>query len=457
MGLFDNVLDALARKLQKRIIGLDQAQAFRDAGRKGESYSVESMVAENLANLACLNFTLPVEGGTARASWLDSVSDAFTRNTVTKAIAQGLLTGDCIVVPSWSGAGMVNTIVDANMFAITGESGGEITSCIYIVDQKKLKSGSRWTLLRSIDLVPYVSEGGEHLSACRYRTFLAKDGVLTDAPLSTFPDWEATNEPEWVVPNVSRLLIGRFRCPTVNPLDPNAAKGVPVCYGASDPIREVHYLTEQMHAEFALSEKAIIADKRIFKKREIKGDNGQTVGFALELPKGRERLFMDVNGGNELGINEWAPSIQLQPYVDALEVQYKRIEKLIGVDAGIISTPNELNYMNVDNVRKSTIHTQAFVNAIRKQAEMMITALVESWDMLANYYGITPVGDYNYSFDWSDDYINTFADMQSAILAGNAIGATDAIDYRAFVLGENPEQARQRVNEIKSQQVAEVL
>ena len=71
MGLFDNVLDALARKLQKRIIGLDQAQAFRDAGRKGESYSVESMVAENLANLACLNFTLPVEGGTARASWLD--------------------------------------------------------------------------------------------------------------------------------------------------------------------------------------------------------------------------------------------------------------------------------------------------------------------------------------------------------------------------------------------------
>ncbi len=44
--------------------------------------------------------------------------------------------------------------------------------------------------------------------------------------------------------------------------------------------------------------------------------------------------------------------------------------------------------------------------------------------------------------------INTFSDQQGAILAGNSIGATDAVDYRMMVMGESPEVARQRVEEI---------
>lgn len=450
MGIFDTVFDSIARRLQKRIQGLPEMQAYRDAGRKGSDYSVESMVSENVANLAFLNFALPVEGGTARAVWLDSVADSFCRTTATKAVSQGLLTGDCLIVPSWNGRNMEHAVVDSERFAILGAQGGEVTNVIYVVDEKKLKSGARWTLLRNIDLVDYVNDNGEVMRACRYRTFMAKDGTLSDEPLTRFLDWADNNEREWLVPGVDRLLLGRFRCPTINPRDPNAAKGVPLCFGASDPIREIHYLTEQMHAEFSLSEKAIIADKRLFQKREIKGSNGETLGYKLELPKGRERLFMDVRGTGDMGVQEWAPSIQLQPYADALEIQYKRVEKAVGLDTGIISTPNDMNYMNVDNVRKSTIHTQAFVNDVRKVSEAMIDNLVYAWNAIGNYYGITPVGDYSYAFGWSDDYINTFADMQAAILAGNAIGATDALDYRQFVLGESPEAARARVDEIQA-------
>ena len=45
MKLFDSVLDALAQRLSKRIQGIEQSQAYRDAGRKGTSFSVESMVS----------------------------------------------------------------------------------------------------------------------------------------------------------------------------------------------------------------------------------------------------------------------------------------------------------------------------------------------------------------------------------------------------------------------------
>lgn len=457
MGLFDTVLDRLAAALGKRIQGYEQHAAYRDSGKKGTDYSVESMVCESLANLMMLEYSMPIEGGSARARMLDEVSDAFVRDTLCNAVAMGFLTGDSITVPSWNGRTMDNVLVDAGSFAILGANGHEVTSMIYVVDEKQIKYGSRYTLLRLIELVPYTAQDGTQTYANRYKTFIAKDGTITDIPLSEFPDWAAANEEEWVIPNVDRLLIGRYRSFTLNPLRPNAQKGTPICFGASAPIREIHYLTQQMHEEFGLSEKAIIADKTLFKKELRRDSEGNVVSQRLVLPKGRERLFMDVGNRGGSGsplIQEWAPTIQLQPYIDALEKQYQEVEKCVGVSSGILSNLNDQSYQNVDNVRKSTIKTQSFVNTARWVCESYLSDMVYAWNAIMNFYGVTPVGDYHVEYKWSDEYINTFSDQQNAILAGEAIGATDAVDYRVFVMGESPEVAKERVAEIKAEKAA---
>lgn len=454
MGLFSMVLDRLAAALGKRIQGYEQHAAYRDSGRKGTDYSVESMVCESLANLMALDFSMPVEGGSQRAVVLDAISDEFTRDTMCNAVSMGFLTGDCITVPSWNGHTMDNVLVDAGSFAILGANGHEVTSMIYVVDEKQIKYGPNYMLLRLVELVPYTAQDGTRTHANRYKTFIAKDGTITDIPLSEFPDWAAANEDEWVIPNVDRLLIGRYRSFTLNPLRPNAQKGTPICFGASAPIREIHYLTQQMHAEFGLSEKAIIADKTLFKKVYQRDSNGKVQNSKLVLPKGRERLFMDVGGRGTSGqplIQEWAPTIQLQPYIDALEKQYQEVEKCVGVSSGILSNVNDQSYQNVDNVRKSTIKTQSFVNTAREVCESYLSDMVYAWNAILNFYGVTPVGDYHVEYKWSDEYINTFSDQQNAILAGEAIGATDAVDYRMFVMGESPEVARERVAEIKAE------
>lgn len=459
MGLFDMVLDRLAAALGKRIQGYEQHAAYRDSGKKGTDYSVESMVCESLANLMMLEYSMPIEGGSARARMLDEVSDAFVRDTLCNAVAMGFLTGDSITVPSWNGRTMDNVLVDAGSFAILGANGHEVTSMIYVVDEKQIKHGARYTLLRLIELVPYTAQDGTQTYANRYKTFIAKDGTITDIPLSEFPDWAAANEEEWVIPNVDRLLIGRYRSFTLNPLRPNAQKGTPICFGASAPIREIHYLTQQMHEEFGLSEKAIIADKTLFKKELRRDSEGNVISQKLVLPKGRERLFMDVGNrggsGNPL-IQEWAPTIQLQPYIDALEKQYQEVEKCVGVSSGILSNLNDQSYQNVDNVRKSTIRTQSFVNTAREVCESYLSDMVYAWNAIMNFYGVTPVGDYHVEYKWSDEYINTFSDQQNAILAGEAIGATDAVDYRVFVMGESPEVAKERVAQIKAEKAAAV-
>lgn len=459
MGLFDMVLDRLAAALGKRVQGYEQHAAYRDSGKKGTDYSVESMVCESLANLMMVEFSMPIEGGSARARMLDEVSDAFVRDTLCNAVSMGFLTGDSITVPSWNGRTIDNVMVDAGSFAILGANGHEVTSMIYVVDEKQIKYGARYTLLRLIELVPYTAQDGTKTYANRYKTFIAKDGTITDIPLSQFPDWAAANEEEWVIPNVDRLLVGRYRSFTLNPLRPNAQKGTPICFGASAPIREIHYLTQQMHAEFGLSEKAIIADKTLFKKELRRDSEGNVVSQKLVLPKGRERLFMDVGNRGGSGsplIQEWAPTIQLQPYTDALEKQYQEVEKCVGVSSGILSNLNDQSYQNVDNVRKSTIKTQSFVNTAREVCESYLSDMVYAWNAILNFYGVTPVGDYHVEYKWSDEYINTFSDQQNAILAGEAIGATDAVDYRVFVMGESPEVAKERVAQIKAEKAAAV-
>lgn len=452
MGLINSLLDSIARSLGRRIQGMEQSQAYRDSGRKGEEFSVESMVSESLANLMTMQFTMPVVGSSDRAVALDRVSTDFVRDSFTNVCSMAFLTGDCITVPAWNGRSMYNSIVTAENFAILGANGSEITACIYIVDEKKERNGAKWTLLRLIELVPYTAYDGSQTFANRYRTYVAKNGVIQDDnAFKQFPDWAAYGEQaEWIIPNVDRLLIGRYRSFTLNPQNPNAQKGTPICYGASKPIQEIHYLIDKMHAEFALSEKAVFADRSLFVKDYQRDADGAIVNARLKLPEGRERLFMTMQGTGSDGslLNEWAPTIQLQPYIDALEKQYQEVEKCVGISSGVLSNLNEQAYQNVDNVRKATVKTQSFIETGRKVAESYLDDMVYSWNAIYNYYNVTPVGDYDVEYKWSDEYINTFSDQQNAILAGNAIGATDAVDYRMLVMGESPEVARQRVEEI---------
>ena len=120
MGLFNSILDRLARSLNRRIQGMEQSQAYRDSGKKGTEYSVEAMVSESLANLMAMQFTMPVVGTSARARFLDSVSSDFVRDSFVNAVSMAFMTGDCITVPSWNGHSMDNAIVSAGDFAILG-------------------------------------------------------------------------------------------------------------------------------------------------------------------------------------------------------------------------------------------------------------------------------------------------------------------------------------------------
>lgn len=448
MGLLDGVLDRVADRISKSIqydpYSLVNTTEYMD---KGRGYSVSAEISESLADLMLMLSSMPISGDTERAKWLDLQADRFMRTKAKPLVSSAFGTGDAIVVPSWNGRNIQNLVVDSDDFVIFDCAGDDITSCAYVVDRKRIKNDN-YTLLQAIELVPYETATGVSF-ANRYRMFVMRNESFADVPLSAFPDWEKRYEREWFIPNVDRLLIGRYKSFSIDPENVNSIKGIPICFGAKEPIAEIHYLLNQMHNEFDLSEKAIMADKRNFKKDA----NGELV-----LPRGKERLFMRFSGfGSENQIEEWSPEIRYLAYLEDIDKQERLVEKAVGVSHGVISQANDQYYQNVDNVRKSQQKTMSFISTARKVAEDCFLDLIYAWDKIANYYQITPVSTYDVSFDWSDEYIETFGDRREAILAGNAIGATDAVDYRMFVMDESPETARQRVEEIKAEKAAETV
>lgn len=452
MDFFSDLAGRIAGLLGKTVQGHTPSQSVRDYQRNSSSYSIEREISETLANLTVMLSTMPISGDSERAKWLDGISDKFYQLKISKLLSTAFISGDCLVIPSWNGRNIQNVLVPSKDFEILEAIGDEITACAYVVDRAK-KGTQEYQLVQSVELVPYTSVGGERLYANRYRMFVACNWSLTAATVNDFPQWRDKYEKEWSILNVDRLLIGRFKSFTTDTDNINSVKGSPICFGASEPIREYRYLLSQMHDEFGLSEKFIVADKRFFRKSKTREGEEYT-----ELPRGKERVFMDVaSRSDKMEMHDWSPDIRYNAYLAALDKQEKLLERAVGVSSGIISTPDDINYQNVDNVRKSQQKTMSFVNAARSAVEDCMNDLVYSWNILANYYGIVPIGDYSVSFDWSDDYIETFADRQNAILAGEAIGATDAADYRQFLFDESPEAARERVAEIKANRDAEVV
>lgn len=430
MGLRNSLANVLS-KLGLRPISRPHPQKGGDRYDAGRRISVEQMTAARLANLICLDFQMPVTGGSQRALWLDSVSDQFIRGRLVQAVTMGLLTGDCIVVPRWTGRHVQDIVIGADKFAVVEEDSDELTHVAYVCGTKRERGGDEW------ELVCDLSWDGE---ASLYRYFVTRNGEPVD-DWRHFEEWRGQ---DWGITQTGGLMVARFKSWLLDPSDPNAVAGVPLGFFASQPIDEMHYLLNQEHAEFELSEKAVTVDKTALK--DMDGKPGTGVG----TPHGLGRLFLGTRSTSldSPMFQEWAPTIQNQPYAEAIEQQKRLIENAVGVDSGVISHADDMNYQNVDNVRKSTLNTQGFVKAARGRAEVMLGRLVECWDVLGNYYGIVPQGDWDVQYKWSDDYIDTFSDRANAILAGQSIGATDAYDYRLFVMGEAPDEARARVDEI---------
>ena len=407
-----------------------------------EKISVTATIAERLTTLTIVDSSMEVVGENKRAQYLNNIIKWICNNKIAAIGQMCLGTGDCIVKPNTNGKRIGIDIIQNRDFVIV-EIIGDFLISVLVRCEKVIKNNRIYERWEFHKLNEY--EDKSYVTIQQY-AFLDNKQVA----LSCIPAWEGLKETT-IIPNVDRLLLGRFKCPKINRNDINSPNGVPITSGAEEIVEQVKKSYRRFNEEFEAMEPMIFADKRVFKPNIVKTPNGKSKEVST-IPKGKDRVIQSVSGGGIDGqpmMKEWAPSIRDVSLDAAIERNFRMLELFCGLSEGILSK-SSLTYTNVDEVRKSTQATFAFITNFRNILEQGMTDLLYAIDVIANYNMITPMGEYTINFDWSDSFIESMQERFNQLLQGLNLDTISKAEFRAWLKNEPLEIAEVKIAEMEA-------
>lgn len=433
----------------KKSVQEKTAEETKTDFREIEHISVTATLAERLSTLMFLDSTLTISGSNARAKYLNDVFTKLWKTKVDDITSVCLGTGDVIVKPSTDGKRFGFDVVESKNFRIVDSIGDFIYGVIVRCDCKKMQNGDIYERFEYHKLTEI-----DGVSCATITQTAFKNGK--NVPISSIEMWQNVVE-NTVIPNVDRLMIARLKCPKLNRTDINSNNGVPITFGNSEIINEVKNSWRRFNREMQDSELMIFADKSLFKnkkKRRILNGDMVTEDVAV-LPEGKERTIMSVSSTTVDGqplIKEFAPAIRDSSLDNAIERNLRMLEIFCGLSEGILSK-STLTYTNTDEVKKSLQATFSFITKTRNVVEVGIEDLIYIVNALCNINEVTPMGDYDINFDWSDSFVESMTERFNELFQSQGIGAVSTAEVRSWVMSEDIEVSKRELENIGAKEL----
>ena len=244
--------------------------------------------------------------------------------------------------------------------------------------------------------------------------------------------WENVKD-EIVIPNVDRVSIAYIKSPVDNRLT-NGIYGVPITYGCSKTINRIMDTLNQIDREYDLKEAFVGADITMFNGEHALTENG---------------LYRKVDSGEDSFWEVFDPSIRDSPFFNKLNSQFAQLEKEIGTSRGVLTDPLS-TYQNTDEVRRSIYDTMSIVKNMRDNVVVGLNDFLYSCDVLANYYSLSPMGDYELKVNWDNSLVENYNDTINNYNIGIDKGYVSKAEARNFLMeGETLEESEEAVAKIK--------
>ena len=127
------------------------------------------------------------------------------------------------------------------------------------------------------------------------------------------------------------------------------------------------------------------------------------------------------------------------------------LEKQVGTSKGIL-TDVETSNATATEIKKMLKDTFDLVDDIRDTLEDGINDFINACNILANYYNLSPQGEYEVLYDWSYDLLEDPGTTFNQLIQGHSKGAIKTAEIRQFLKpSETLEEAQAVVEEIKEQ------
>lgn len=439
MQSFNNLMRYVALKIFKKYLPQSDDEINKALTDARAYYNISE---ENITALLCNALVILAFGdsdvsiGTElkqpnkRSQLLDEIARREFDNAKPN-ISLALGTGTIASIPYVTGGKVYIDTIGRDRFVVTDNRGSDVLQITAIADVATVRDRKyiRWT--------DYSLEGN---------VYVIKNAATTETgtpvSLETVERW-AGIEPEIRIANVDRLPVAFYRCPA-NGRRPGGVTGVPITYGCGATLAKIKDTFAQIEREFEKKKVKIIAPRTLLKPQY--DENGNIVGAKLD-----DDLFIRTSDTDENTIDIFDPAIRESAYFTKLTNHFAFLEKEIGISKGTL-TDLVTNGATATEIKRSMHATFCFTDDMRKEYARYFETLLYGVDVLCNYYGLTPPGEYKINYDWNYSLIEDSAETWAQMKDGQAIGVRGKAELRAYQTGESIDDAQKAVDEIAAKE-----
>ena len=388
-----------------------------------DDINFNSIFSNKLANYVITDSNVNLEGQNKRVETLDKVLQSMWKKAK-KIVSMAFGYGGVIIVPYTKGGKIFYNVVPQNRLTIDSMEGENITGATVLAEKKVIqqmvgnpKIYLRWTNYRvqngNITITQeYTDEQGHKIAV---------------------PDFWKNILDKQTITGVDRVLFGYLKSP-VNNRKANDKYGVPITYGCDTTIKELKDTMKQLWREYKLKQAFVGADATMFNGNNALPETG---------------LFQKVDAGDDNFWEIFDPAFR--PYTDRLEELYRRLEHEIGTSAGILSQTQTQN-ATATEIKRAMYDTFTIVDDMRSNVEKAIDDFIYSANVIANAYNISPMGEYQVSYDWDYSLLEDSQETFSQLTIANSKGIVSNAEVRQFLRpDETIEESQKAIDEIKIQ------
>lgn len=384
-----------------------------------------AIFANKLASLATTESNVNVVGDNRRCEVLDEMLQVMW-DKAKDITAQALGAGGVVLLPYSSGDKIYTDVVSQDRFAINSMTGEDIREATILADMTVRNN------LRYYRYTDYSIDGSTYI----IRNKATRDN--SPVPLETIPEWAGIEE-EIRIANVDKVLFAYLRCPVDN-RNNDVSYGVPITFGSEKIIADIMECLRQINLEYERKQVFVGMDSQLLKKPKNSDREQPPASGLFKL------LESDDEGKNFWQIFD--PAIRDSSYYSRLSNLFELLEKSVGVSKGILTEP-ATSGATATEIKRSTYDTYAMIESIRHQWQKAIKHLVYAYDVLANYYSLSPAGDYQIRYDWDYSLIESSQESWQQIKDGQSMGIVRKAEARQYLFpGETMDESQSVIDEI---------
>ena len=268
--------------------------------------------------------------------------------------------------------------------------------------------------------------------------------------LSEVPEWKDM-PPETTIKNVDQPLFAYFKMPEANTIDTSSPLGVSGYSRAVPLIKDADMQYSRLLWEYEAGEMAIDIDRDAFMwKTGSAADGGDTDRGHSCLGHTQQRLFRQIDIGENETFQYYTPALRDANYINGLNTILMRIEDVTGLSRGTISdasaearTATELKILKQRSYQTNADIQQAIESCLKEVIYIM--------NAYCDLYEIVPEGQYDVSFEWDDSIIVDVDTELSKRITLMQNGLASKVETRMWYFGETERQAREALQEIEQE------